>query len=336
MRKPIHVAWAIALLATAATAAQAETVKLSGSATVVNAVVAPNRDRIEKSSGATLQIASSTTGRGLVDLAEHSADLALLAGPLELALATAELAGRKIDPSALRLHDLRADEIVFLVHAANPVTRLTLAQLGEIHAGKIGNWKQVGGKDLPITVYVSPPAGATHAMVRKAVMAGADYAKGVKTLTSQSRIADMVPGDEGGIGALGRGFVKADGRSKVIETARLTRPLAVATLGEPSPAVRLVIDALKATAKGASGDISVACAAQVKPEMPRKALQEGVEGVVKAQALIRDGGVREVTILSGPRIFHSAVREAMLQYKCASHPGDVIAPQEFVFRTRSD
>jgi len=240
-----------------------------------------------------LQIASNTTGRGLVDQAERSADLALLAGPLELALATAELAGRKIEPSALRVHDLRADEIVFLVHAANPVTRLTLAQLGEIHAGKIGNWKQVGGKDLPITVYVSPPAGATHAMVRKAVIAGADYAKGVKTLTSQSRIADMMPGDEGGIGALGRGFVKADGRSKVIETARLTRPLAVATLGEPSPAVRLVIDALKATAKGASGDISVACATQVKPEMPRKALQEGVEG-------------------------------------------DVIAPQEFVFRTRSD
>lgn len=68
----------------AAPAAKAETVKLSGSATVINAVVTPNRDKIEKSSGATLQIASNTTGRGLVDQAERSADLALLAGPLEL------------------------------------------------------------------------------------------------------------------------------------------------------------------------------------------------------------------------------------------------------------
>jgi len=81
MRKPIHLAWAVALLAIAATASLAETVKLSGSATVVNAVVAPNRDRIEKSSGTTLQVASNTTGRGLVDLAERSADLAMISGP---------------------------------------------------------------------------------------------------------------------------------------------------------------------------------------------------------------------------------------------------------------
>lgn len=78
--------------------------------------------------------------------------------------------------------------------------------------------------------------------------------------------------------------------------------------------------------------MSIACPTQVKPEMPRKALREGTEGVVRAQALIRDGVVREVTILSGPRVFHSAVRDAMLQYKCTSEPGDVIAPQEFVFK----
>jgi protein TonB len=79
-------------------------------------------------------------------------------------------------------------------------------------------------------------------------------------------------------------------------------------------------------------EIGIACPTQVKPEMPRKAIQDGTEGVVRAQALIRDGAVKEVTILSGPRVFHSAVRAAMLQYKCASQPGDVLAPQEFVFK----
>lgn len=66
--------------------------------------------------------------------------------------------------------------------------------------------------------------------------------------------------------------------------------------------------------------------------MPRKALQDGVEGVVKAQATIRDGVVKEVTILSGPRVFHTAVRNAMMEYKCASDSGDVIATQEFNFK----
>ena len=79
-------------------------------------------------------------------------------------------------------------------------------------------------------------------------------------------------------------------------------------------------------------EMGVACPTQVKPEMPKKALQEGTEGIVKAQALIRDGVVREVTILSGPRVDHAPVRSAMLQYKCVSGSGDVIATQEFVFK----
>ena len=66
--------------------------------------------------------------------------------------------------------------------------------------------------------------------------------------------------------------------------------------------------------------------------MPRKALQDGTTGVVKAQALIRGGVVREVTVLSGPRVFHAAVRAAMMQYKCQSGEGDVVATQEFEFK----
>ncbi|RPE63017.1 outer membrane transport energization protein TonB [Tibeticola sediminis] len=79
-------------------------------------------------------------------------------------------------------------------------------------------------------------------------------------------------------------------------------------------------------------DIGVICPTQVPPEMPRKALQEGIGGVVRAQARIQNGVVKEVTILSGPRIFHNAVREAMLQYKCASEAQEVIAVQEFNFK----
>ena len=66
--------------------------------------------------------------------------------------------------------------------------------------------------------------------------------------------------------------------------------------------------------------------------MPRKALQDGTQGVVKAQALIRNGAVVEVTVLSGPKVFHEPVRKAMLQYKCLATPGEVLATQEFAFK----
>ena len=79
-------------------------------------------------------------------------------------------------------------------------------------------------------------------------------------------------------------------------------------------------------------DIQVACPTQVKPEMPKQAIKENIEGVVRAQATIRNGKVVEVSILSGPRVYHNAVRNAMMQYQCVSGPGDIQATQEFGFK----
>lgn len=78
--------------------------------------------------------------------------------------------------------------------------------------------------------------------------------------------------------------------------------------------------------------MEVACPTMVKPEMPKQAVRDGTEGVVRAQATIRDGAVKDVVILSGPRVFHAAVRAAMLQYQCEKESGDVIAVQEFSFK----
>jgi protein TonB len=80
-------------------------------------------------------------------------------------------------------------------------------------------------------------------------------------------------------------------------------------------------------------DISVACPTQVAPVMPRKAILDGAEGVIKAQIRIKTGVIQEVVILSGPRVFHAAVKTAMLQYKCISDAGgEVVATQEFNFK----
>lgn len=79
-------------------------------------------------------------------------------------------------------------------------------------------------------------------------------------------------------------------------------------------------------------DARVACPTQVQPEMPRKAIQEGAEGTVRAEVTIVGGVVKEVKIESGPRVFHAAVRNAMMQYKCIAGSGEVKATQEFVFK----
>ncbi len=114
-----------------------------------------------------------------------------------------------------------------------------------------------------------------------------------------------------------------------------TAPAIVSTAVVPkAPAVIAPPPPPAAPAKPAPNrnDIGVACPTQVPPEMPRKAMQEGIEGVVKAQIRIKGGVIQDVTIVSGPRVFHAAVKAAMMQYKCVSDGAEVVATQEFNFK----
>ena len=68
--------------------------------------------------------------------------------------------------------------------------------------------------------------------------------------------------------------------------------------------------------------------------MPRRALQDGTQGVVKVQIALKGGVVQEVTVLSGPRVFHAAVKAAIMQYKCVADGAgaEVTVTQEFNFK----
>jgi periplasmic protein TonB len=98
----------------------------------------------------------------------------------------------------------------------------------------------------------------------------------------------------------------------------------------PGP-VPIAAPAPTAPAAPAKVDLAVACPTQVQPEMPARAQREGLSGTVRAQATIVGGMVSAVEILSGPRLFHAAVREAMQKYRCSA-PDGTVAVQAFDFR----
>jgi phosphate transport system substrate-binding protein len=249
MSKHIHSLSAIAIsLLTLAGTAHADIVKITGASTVLNVVVTPTKGAVEKSTGHTLQIAGSGTGKGLVDLVDGASDIAMVSEPMDIAVEAALVAGKKVDPKAVQFFELRKDEIVFVVHPSNPVGKLSWEQLRDIHTGKITNWKDVGGKDLPIVVYSDAATGGTRAMVKKVVMGGAEYGSAVKAQSSVKRAAEMVGGDEAGITGVGKGFVDA-GKNKIVDSKKLERPLALATLGAPKPAAKAVIEAFAKEAK---------------------------------------------------------------------------------------
>ena len=78
--------------------------------------------------------------------------------------------------------------------------------------------------------------------------------------------------------------------------------------------------------------IGLACPTQVAPEMPRRAVKDGIEGVVKVQIVVKNGAVQDVTVLSGPKVFHEAVIAAVKRYKCVADGPEVVATQEFTFK----
>lgn len=56
------------------------------------------------------------------------------------------------------------DALVFIAHPDNPVDSITLAQARKVFLGKIRNWKELGGADLPISL-----------IVRRGKMSGVGY-----------------------------------------------------------------------------------------------------------------------------------------------------------------
>jgi phosphate transport system substrate-binding protein len=195
-----------------------------------------------------LALISSNSGKGLADLATGACDIAMVSEPIDVAAPLAEVAGAKIDAKAIQFFELKKDVILFVVHPSNPVSKLTPEQLRDILTGKISNWKEVGGNDKPIVVYGEGPTAGTRAMIKKLLLGSAEYTPGLKAQTSIKRAAEMVATDENGFAGVGANFVEA-GKTKAIESKKLERPLALATLGAPKPAAKAVIDAYSKLAR---------------------------------------------------------------------------------------
>lgn len=91
--------------------------------------------------GIQVDVHTGGSARGIHDVRAGLADIGMVSRPLQ--------------PD--ELEDLRGvviahDGIGLIVHASNPVTELSDAQLQGIYTGRLTNWQEVGGRQAPITV----------------------------------------------------------------------------------------------------------------------------------------------------------------------------------------
>jgi phosphate transport system substrate-binding protein len=235
-----------------AAAVQAQTVEISGSTSVVKETVEANAAAIKAATGVEVKGYAMVTGRGVLALFQGKTAVAATSASLEESTANAKKtmadAGINVPvPANLMYHEVGREKIGVYVHKDNPVTALTNAQLKDLFSGKVRNWKQVGGPDLPVKLSLSAPGSSTRGLVQAHVLNGAEYASDAAEFRTGLAAMNEVTKDRGGLAAGGLMLLEHanSGSLKVVQTAPIERPVAFLTIGKPSEPMQKVIDFLR-------------------------------------------------------------------------------------------
>lgn len=108
---------------------------------------------------------------------------------------------------APREYRIAMDGVAIIVNITNPVESLSLAQVRDLFAGRIRNWKEVGGADRAVRVVFGNPNSATYELMRDSVVQNAGLSPGTLHHDSMLAIIRTVREDPGAIGYCGSSYL---------------------------------------------------------------------------------------------------------------------------------
>lgn len=157
--------------------------------------------------GVAFELEAKATGYGMA---------ALRAGQCDIAAASRAAIGEELEltkSSGIEMNEsvLGAYSVALVVNANNPVANLTKDQVHDIFTGKVTNWKDVGGPDATISLYIRDPISGTHLGFKEVAMKNESYAAHPHLLTNYPAIVQAVAADANGIGYSGVELAKAPG-----------------------------------------------------------------------------------------------------------------------------
>jgi len=169
--------------------------------------------------------------------------------------------GRKAKPAEVEKYGLKlfkwaVDGVGVVVNPANAVTALTQVQLKDIFAGKIDNWKALGGADHAITLYTRDESSGTRAVFWKKALGKGAVSTRALFVSSNGAMKTAVAKDPYAIGYVSVGHMDAsvapvalDGVTPTLDTVKngqykVARGLYSNTKGDPDGLERLFIDYL--------------------------------------------------------------------------------------------
>lgn len=176
---------------------RAEQIIVSGSTTILP-IAEQSAEEFKQKTGTAVLVSGLGSSAGIE---------AVSAGTAQIGTSSRDL---KPEEKGLGLVDapIAYDGIAVIVSPENPVTNLTTRQLQDVFAGKITNWKQVGGEDRPIDLVNRDEASGTREAFRTLVMKNVLFDPRATVLPGTGQVRDVVARAPGAIGYISVGFVQ--------------------------------------------------------------------------------------------------------------------------------
>ncbi len=229
---------------------KAERLIIQGSTTVFPITVATAEVFMRDNPGADISVRGGGSGGGVRALVEGSRIVAQSSRPMRhKEKMTMQAAGR--NPVE---HTIGLDGMAIIVHPNNLVTGLTMKQVRDIYAGRITDWKDVGGTPGRIVIVSRDIGSGTFGSFVDIVMKKEAIHPGAIFQASSGAVVEAVSGSPHAIGYVGMGFldertkaVDVDGISPTVENVvsgryPISRPLFFYTDGEPRGLAKQYID----------------------------------------------------------------------------------------------
>jgi phosphate transport system substrate-binding protein len=171
---------------------------------------------MSKHSEVKIQVTGGGSGIGFAALQNNATDIADASRPIKPTERAACIRTFGKDP---REYKVALDGLSVYVNADNPINEMTVEQLGQIFTGKIKSWKDLGGPDVPITVYSRENSSGTYEFFKEHILKDEDFVSSAQTMPGSAALLQAVSRDKHGIGYAGAAYGKGAKALKIKKTA---------------------------------------------------------------------------------------------------------------------
>jgi len=229
--------------------ASADEVTIATGHTIIKRILDPVRNAFRERTGIDIHIFFNDPVPALAELEKGNVDAAGASLSLETWLELAKKGGVAVkDSGAYNSYVPVTEKLMIVVNAGNRVKELSKEQLKGVFTGKIHNWKEVGGNDMPILVVWPSVSSGALVIFKTTIMDNETLIENVFDVETIADTPDAIAATPEAIGIItGIGTGTDDGIKEIAPA--IERPLTFIFKEKHSPNLQKLLDFLRGEGK---------------------------------------------------------------------------------------